>query len=234
MIRIAYATALLCAILSTILFIAAWRRLGVARVILRTRGARPDALPGGFCKLSGILEADGPLVIAPFSERPALYARVMLWGVGPEGGAPRALWSKVLTSMARVTDKSGSVAVDMTGARMLVPREYRHGALRALVPEVKILPRVLSRAGYKAPPPSKQFFYLEEEVLLPGQRVIVIGQADGEGTVRKAEGGAMFVSNLTRWRVVLRVAWGPALAILMATIVALTGASVLGTTLWLR
>ena len=46
--------------------------------------------------------------------------------------------------------------------------------------------------------------------------------------------GAPVIASLNPTRVVLRVAWGPALALLMAAICALTGATVVGTWWWLR
>jgi hypothetical protein len=93
---------------------------------------------------------------------------------------------------------------------------------------------VLARAGYSRPPPSTQFFALEEETIAPGDRVFVVGEDDGAGRVHGRDGAPLVVSNLTRGRVILREAWGPALAGLFAALIFATGATVFGTWLWLR
>jgi hypothetical protein len=232
--RVAFATALACFALSALLAAMAWRRLGVVRLLLRTRGSSPDSAGAGLRKLEGTLEPAGAVVIAPFTERPVVYVRALLRGVGPEGGTVRVLWEKVLVAPARLRGRRGAVAVDLTRAQVLVPLEYRQGALRALVRDVKLVPRVLARAGYTSPPPASQFFELEEEVLVPGEPVAVLGQCDGAGTIAPGAGTPLLVSNLTAWRIALRLAWGPALALLFALMIALTGLGVLGTWWWLK
>jgi hypothetical protein len=225
---LALATALLCFVLSAVLAVKAARRLGVAWLLLRPREERERR------RLVGVLEPRGATVQAPFSERAVLYVRARLRGVGPEGGAVRVLWEKVLAAPAQITGARDALTIDLASAQVLVPREYRQGALRALMRDVRLLPRVLARAGYHSPPPLTQFFELEEEVLLAGQPVSVLGERDEQGTLAPTPGTPMVVSNLTRWRILLRIAWGPALALLLAAILALTGVGVLGTGWWLR
>jgi hypothetical protein len=232
--HLAFATALACVAAAMVLACMAWRRLGVARQVLRARESRLDAPPVGPCKLAGTLVPVGATVSAPFTDRPALYVRAVLYGQGPGGGPWGTLWEKTLVAPARLVDKRGTVTVDLAGAQVLVPRQYRQGTLRGLVPDVPTLPRMLARAGYASPPPSAQFFRLEEEVLAAGQRVIVLGEHDGRGTVRRSDTGVLVVSDLNPWRIVLRVAWGPALALLLAAITLATGATVVGTWWWLR
>ena len=73
-----------------------------------------------------------------------------------------------------------------------------------------------------------------EEILAPGEEIMVVGLYDGKGTLKGGPATPLIVSNLNPWRIVLRVAWGPAFAMLLATIVLLTGVTVVATSLWLR
>jgi hypothetical protein len=163
-----------------------------------------------------------------------VYAHARLIGSPPTGERPRVLWSKVLTAPARLGEGDRAMSVDLASAQVLVPREYRIGALRALVADIRIVPRVLARAGYKSAPPVTQWFHLEEEVLAPGDAVTVIAERTRDGDLRGFAGQPILVSNLNRWRILLRIAWGPALAMLLALIVLLTGMTVVGTYAWLR
>jgi hypothetical protein len=216
------------------LFVAAYRRLGVARFAWRARAAPLDETRVGVWRFAGVLEPAGRVITAPFTERAAVYARARLIGAPPDGQRPRVLWHKVLTAEARIGEGDRALALDLATAQVLVPREYRLGALRALVADIRIVPRVLARAGYKEAPPVTQWFHLEEEILAPGEAVTVIAERAADGTLRGYAGQPILVSNLNRWRILLRIAWGPALAMLLAFIVLLTGATVVGTYGWLR
>ncbi|MEI8254411.1 MAG: hypothetical protein WCJ30_01930 [Deltaproteobacteria bacterium] len=234
MIRVAVITALGCLAMATALLVGAFRRLGIARVAWRARSARLDEQRPGAWRFVGVLEPAGPLVTAPFTERASVYAHATLRGMAPDGGEVRTLWNKVLHAPVNLCDRDLSIPLDLASAYVLVAREYRIGALRALVDDVRIVPRVLSRAGYRSPPPSSQWFHLEEEVLVPGERVTVIAERDAAGVLRGVAGAPVVVSNLNPWRILLRVAWGPALAMMMALIVLITGTTVVVTYLWLR
>lgn len=234
MTRVAWATAIACWMSSVVLIAMALRRLGLARLVFRTPSFHvDDRIPRGLCKLEGTLEPDGPLVLAPFTERPVVYVHAKLRGIGPEGGSPRVLWEKTLIAPARLCGQRSSVTIDLKGAKVLAPREYRQGTLRALVADTKLVPRVLARVGYRTPPPASQFFELEEEVLLPGEKVSVVGEFDGQNPMASTPSFPVVVSSLHPGRILLRVAWGPALALLLALIVALTGLGVVATWCWL-
>ncbi len=234
MIRVAILTALGCLAMAAVLFVGAFRRLGIARVAWRARSARLDERRPGAWRFVGVLEPAGPLATAPFTERACVYAHATLRGTPPTGGEARTLWNKVLTTPVKLCDRDLSIPLDLASAYVLVAREYRIGALRALVEDVRIVPRVLARAGYRKPPPSGQWFHLEEEVLAPGERVTVIAERDASGVLRGVRGAPVVVSNLNPWRILLRIAWGPALAMMMALIVLITGTTVVVTYLWLR
>jgi hypothetical protein len=232
--RIAWLTAAVCFVMALVLVVRALRRIGPARLALRAIGVDIADRTPGMRKLVGVLEPAAAVLVAPFTDRPALYARARLRGVGPEGGAVRVLWDKVLFAPVKLCDGDAVARLTLDGAEVLVPREYRHATLRALVGEVRLVPRVLARAGFSSAPPPNRWFLLDEEALRPGDRVCVIGEYDRKGNIRGTPGHPLVVSNLTPWRIVLRLAWGPALALLMALIVTLTGAAVLGTWWWLR
>ena len=234
MTRLAALTALVCIAMAIVLLVGAFRRLGIARVAWRARSSRLSEMRPGAWRFVGVLEPSGALITAPFTERAAVYARSVLRGKAPEGDTDRVLWDKLLTAPVRFCEGSTSIALDLEKAFVLVPREYRIGALRARVGDVRIVPRVLSRAGYKTAPPGSQWFHLEEEIIGPGERVTVIGERGADGALRGVDGAPVVVTNLNPWRILLRVAWGPALAMLMALIVLATGATVIGTYLWLR
>jgi hypothetical protein len=220
--------------MAMVLFVAAFRRLGIARIAWRARAARLGEKRPGIWRFTGVLEPAGPLITAPFTERAAVYAKARLRGSAPNDDAVRVLWEKVLTANVRLCEGDHSLPLDLASAYLLVPREYRIGALRALVADVRIVPRVLSRAGYVKPPPASQWFHLEEEVLVPGDQVSVIAEREASGALRGVAGAPIVVSNLNPWRIMLRVAWGPALAMMLGLIVLAAGATVVATYLWLR
>jgi hypothetical protein len=232
--RIALATALVCLAMAAVLIRMAWQRLGVARQLLRTPFSRLDALPAGRRKLEGALEPTGPALSAPFSDRPVVYVRAAIYGHAPGGGPWCKLWEETRATRARVADSRGSVGIDLAGAQVLVAQEYRHATLHALMRDVRILPQVLHRAGYHTPPRPGQLFHLTEEILRPGQQVTVLADHDGGGTLRHSGTGTFMVSDLGAWRIMLRVAWGPVLALWLATIILVTGATVAATWYWLR
>ncbi len=234
MTRVALLTLFACLAMAAWLFVAAFRRLGVARIAWRARAARfVDKHPEQW-RYGGVLEPAGAMLTAPFTERAVVYVRARLIGAPPDGDRTRVLWEKVLTSPVRIGEGEHAVTLDLAEAELLVPREYRIGALRALVADVRIVPRVLSRAGYKTAPPANQWFHLEEEILRPGERVTVIAERDASGRLRGLPGSPIVVSNLNPWRILLRVAWGPALAMMLGLIVMITGITVIATYWWLR
>ena len=234
MTRITILAALICLAMAVALFVGAFRRLGIARVAWRARSSRLSGQRPGLWRYVGVLEPSGALITAPFTERAAVYAKAVLRGMPPDGSSDRVLWEKVLTVPVRLCEGNASITVDLANAFVLVPREYRFGALRALVSDVRIVPRVLARAGYRQAPPGAQWFHLEEQVIGAGEPVIVIAERDADGGLRGIGGAPVVVSTLNPWRILLRVAWGPALAFLMGLIVLATGGTVVATYLWLR
>ena len=227
--------ATVCTLASLALAVMASRRFGVARLawspIHHDVG---DRIPGPR-RFVGVLRADGPTVLAPFTDRAVLYARAQLRGVGPDGKAPKTLWHKLLAARVRLTDREdrSSLDVDLSTAEIIVPKAYRDGTTRALAPTVRLLPRMLARAGYDQPPPSSRWFHLDEEVIEPNATVHILGFLHRDGRITGVDGGPVIVSTLAPWRVVLRLAWGPALALVLALVMALATVTTVGFARWL-
>jgi len=213
---IVLATCVACALASAWLAAAAWRRRGVTLEILRSmRLARLARVDGGAGRIVyATAEPVDDVKTAPFTERPVLYVRATLSGRRPDQHGSGVLWQRTRTAATRLVAGDKAFEVDLAKLLVVVPRDFRHGTLRALVPDIAQLPTVLARAGYTQPPASSQWFHLEEEVVSPGAATIVWLSADGTTPV--------LVSTLPAWKLALRLAWGPALALVLSAILAAT------------
>ncbi len=190
--------------------------------------------PWGARTHAGVALADGETVTAPFSGRSALWVRARVVGPPPGGGPPRELWCRELSAPAVVRTKKGRVSVTWSRVRVIVPLEYRRGTEKVLEREAPVLSRVLSRAGYAERPAGSTFFELEEEVLAPGERVVLRGELGAAGLTAVPSETQCVLSSLDPWRLVLRQSWGPLLALWFSALAVASGGGVLLAAYWLR
>jgi hypothetical protein len=211
------AAAVACVLLGLLLAaraVVALRRSGGWILAELVRRARP-----------GALRALGPPVVAPFSGRDALWTRARVLGPPPGGGPPRELWSRELHAEATVSHPSGEQIVLWDRALVVVPQMHRGGALKVLERDHPVLSRILARAGYAERPAGSTFFVLEEEVLLPSEPVHVHVSRDAEEN--PAMRGRMILSSLDPARRLLRLSWGPLLALWFSLLAIGAGVGVL-------
>lgn len=233
------ATVTLCVVLAVALFLLAWPQLALLRRVLRPPWPASRETRARGVRLEGRIASHGDSVSAPLSGRGVLWVRALVLGPREPGGRVAALWSRVLTVPLTLEAKdpgrapAPTLALDTKHAVVLVTREYRVGTLKALVAETPLLPRMLSRAGWRVPPPSTQLFLLQEELLPAGMQVLVLGELDGDSVLRGRPDAPLVLTTLSAGRLALRVGGGAALAMLLSALLLLTALTVGLTARWL-
>jgi hypothetical protein len=162
------------------------------------------------------LRATGSRVIAPFSGREALWVRARVLGPPPDGGASRALWTRELRASCVVRDEAGEREIDWERVDVVVARAHRGGTVKVLEREHPVLSRILARAGYARRPAGSTLFVLEEEIVLSDVPVRYHGPEAARGGPRGPARGVL--SPLDPARLLLRLSWGPLLALWFSTL----------------
>ncbi|MDP3279093.1 MAG: hypothetical protein Q8Q09_28130 [Deltaproteobacteria bacterium] len=224
MILLGLSVALLCLVLACMLAwrasVALWRAVGW--VVLR-RGV-----------VVGTLVAREEPVQAPFSSRPSVWVHARVLGPPPGGGEARELWGKTLHTPAVLRCAHGTVPIVWDHVQVLTSVLWRRGTEKVIEHDSPVISRILSRSGYAKRPPSGTFFELEEAAITEGAQVLVRGVVVEGVLSRHADDAPMLVCALSWWRVVVREAWGPLLALWLAALAACAGGAVLALAWWLR
>lgn len=171
-----------------------FRAFGNARLLSEAAPTPLDSLAEGLHEVAGQLVAQGEL-LSPLTGRTCLWYRLLL------EQRRRNRWETVLdqreTLSADVADDTGAARLGLEEADVVVssPDRVRTGIFA--VPS-NDLDALLARVAAPTTAPAGPFLRWREEILLPGDRVFAIGQAerlDAGWRMTGGPGGPLLVSD---------------------------------------
>jgi hypothetical protein len=175
------------------------RAFGNARLLAEAAPTAANALDEGLHEVAGRLVAEGE-ILAPLTGRPAVFYRLLL------EQRRRNRWETVLDQRdgvpSAVEDDTGRVALLLANADVVVSAADRIRTGIYTVPSAE-LDTLLARVATPIVAPAGPFLRWREEILLPGDRVFAVGNAqpepDAEGppvwALHAQEGAPLLVSD---------------------------------------